>query len=159
MFSELIFKGEFEGVKIGADITNSHLKFELIKAEEGDIPSLHNLNFKNDNFEITVYKNVIIGIAYNFEYKPKKTHEIVAKNTKCKIGYRSNINEFLKFLNENHIENKMQYSEKRDYAEITIIESNISFRFVEPNYSILCKFWSFDINQYNEMSKKAEEKN
>lgn len=156
MFSELIFNGQIGDLRIGASLINSKLKLENITEEEGDIPSLFNLRFKNEDFQITVLKNIVVGILYDFEYEQKKLYNIAIQNKKYRIGHLSNFKEFTKFITQNQIEHKITYSENNDCAEIEIVKSKIHLRFVNSNYSNLCKVWNFDKELYDEISTEIK---
>ena len=155
MFSEIIFNGKIGDLSIGENILNPELKLEKITEEEGDIPSLYSLNYKDEDFQLTVFKGKVIGILYDFEYEKNRMFNLELNNEKLKIGYTSNFKEFAKFVELNKIEHKKIYSENNDYAEIQIEKSRIYIRFVNANYSNLCKIWNFDNELYETLCNKA----
>jgi hypothetical protein len=155
MFSELIVNGQIGDLSIGKNILNSELNLEKITEEEGDIPSLYNLNFEGEDFQITTLKGKVIGILYDFEYEKNRVFNFGINNEELKIGYTSNFKEFSIIVERNKIQHKKAYSKNNDCAEIQIEKSGISLRFVNVNYSNLCKIWNFDRELYETLCNEV----
>ena len=83
---------------------------------------------------LNMKKNKIFGLEFDKE--------------ELKIRCTSSFEEFAKFVELNEIEHKKVYSENNDYTEIQIEKSKRFIRFVNTNFSNLCKLCRFDIELY-----------
>ena len=150
--SEFILKGQIENLKVGANISNYKVKLEEVTCEEGDIPSLYELG----DFQITCLKNIVIGILYDFEYDTEKKYNLKLASKNFKVGFNTKLNDVETFLKEVSLKYELLNSQNDDYKEILLLESKILLRFVNSDYTNLCKAYIFDFELYERIKKNNQ---
>lgn len=147
--SNFILNSEVGDLKIGSKISESELNLDIILEGSGDIPSIYNLEYKADFFEITTYKGIILGISYDFKYNTEKKHQIKIGSNHFKIGFKTSIRECLKYFEENKLEFQYSINEFKNDYEIKLT-NKVNLIFDKFN---LYKVYIFDMELYNEISK------
>ncbi|MBC5834612.1 hypothetical protein G6N05_09095 [Flavobacterium sp. F372] len=147
--SNFILNSEVEDLKIGSKVSDSELNLDVILEGSGDIPSIYNLEYKTDLFEITTYKGIILGISFDFKYDTEKKHQIKINSNHFNIGFKTSIRECLKYFEENKLEFQYTINEFKNDYEIKLA-NKVTLIFDKFN---LYKVYIFDMELYNEISK------
>ncbi|MGX7668743.1 hypothetical protein [Flavobacterium pedocola] len=145
--SDFILNGQLENLKVGATLSDAKLELEPLIGEEGDIPGL----YEYTDFQITGFKNIVIGIAFDFEYETEKKYVLNSASKNVTIGFNTTLNAFENFLKEANLEYELRDSTADDFKEIHLLQSNIILRFINPDFKNLYKAYTFDTELYEKI--------
>jgi len=142
ILSEFILNNQIDELKIGSDIRNFKMRFHNITKEKGNVPSLYGLDYKNEYFEITSFKNTIIGISYDFQYNIDELHDIYFENFKFALGYKTSYNDLVEFLKNVNLDFEVHTSNETDNTEVELKKIKITLVF-SHNHKLI-KAYIFD---------------
>ena len=141
--SIFLLSGQFQQLKIGSNIQNIKMPFYNVTIEDGDIPSLYNLEDENESFQFTTLKNIVIGISYDFQYNTKISYNISIENLKFDLGYKTSFADLIAFLKLSNLDFEIDKPKEEDSTEIKLKKSDVLLSFSEYN---LIKASVFDWN-------------
>lgn len=147
--SNFIINSEVGDLKIGSKVSDSELNLDINLEGSGDIPSIYNLEYKTDFFEITTFNGIVLGISFDFKYNTEKKHQIKINSNHFNIGFKTSISECLKNFEENKLEFQHTINESKNDYEIKLA-NKVTLIFDKFN---LYKAYIFDIELYNKLSK------
>lgn len=146
ILSNFIFDGKIENIYVGSKLS-INTKLDLIQIEEGNIPSLYEFCYEDLYFQITIYKDLIIGIQFDFEYDIDRKYILNMNNNKLKIGYGVSNNKVQEYLKKISVEYSNKVIDNKN-SDLTIIKSGVSLLFFDDK---LYKANLFDLDIYNKL--------
>lgn len=147
--SSFIFNGQFQKLKIGSNIQNLRMPFYKVtdENEDGDMPSLYNLEGENEDFQFAALKDNVVGISFDFQYEPEKFYTISVEELKLELGYKTSLESLIVFLAGTNLDYEI-HSESENF-EVKFKTNGVLLSFSKNN---LIKASIFDSDLYEKIS-------
>jgi len=143
----LLLDSKLPALKIGDSIDNIP-NLELICNEEGDSPALYGHDVGNLYFEITVLKNTVIGIQFDFSYGIGKISFEIAES-KIMLDGETELADLHSFLKKTNLDFDI-FASEIEPKRIALTNSNSNFYFSSGEQ--LLKISNFDWKPYEKLA-------